>query len=43
MTGKMTKFASALVMLVGLAEAAIIEDGLWTNNDWYDDTAKMGV
>jgi len=26
-----------------LASAAIAEDGLWTGNDWYDDTMKMGA
>ena len=25
------------------ARAAITENGPWTNNDWYNDDAKMGV
>jgi hypothetical protein len=24
-------------------EAAIVADGLWTGNDWYDTINKMGV
>ena len=47
MTVKLTKFASALVltMLGGewAAKGAIVEDGIWTDNDWYDEEAKIGV
>ena len=33
----------ALALLTSFANAAIAENGLWTNNDWYDDTMKVGV
>ena len=33
----------ALALLTSFANAAIAENGLWTNNDWYDETMKIGV
>ena len=33
-------YASAIA---ALTNAAIVENGLWTNNDWYDDVLKIGV
>ena len=33
----------ALALLTSFANAAIAENGLWTNNDWYDATMKVGV
>ena len=33
----------ALSILALEVEAAIVADGLWTGNDWYDTTNKMGV
>ena len=33
----------ALALLTSFANAAIAENGLWTNNDWYDSTMKVGV
>ena len=30
-------FATAMVSLALQASAAIVEDGLWTDSDWYDD------
>ena len=38
----MTK-ASAMALLLNWASAAIAENGIWTNNDWYDDNLKLGV
>ena len=36
--------AMALAAFLGhQANAAIVADGLWTNNDWYDDALKLGV
>jgi len=29
--------------LISYAQAAIAENGLWTDNDWYDDDYKIGV
>ena len=34
---------SALAILSNMASAAIVENGIWTDNDWYDDTLKIGV
>jgi hypothetical protein len=39
----MIAYASAMALLSLSAEAAIVEDGLWTGNDWYIDAYKMGV
>jgi hypothetical protein len=39
----MMAYASAMALLSLSAEAAIVEDGLWTDNDWYMDKYKMGV
>ena len=35
----------ATIALVTLqkASAAIVDDGLWTGNDWYDEQTKIGV
>ena len=29
--------------LAALSKAAIVENGLWTNHDWYDEVEKIGV
>ena len=29
--------------ILALANAAIVENGLWTNHDWYDEVEKVGV
>ena len=36
-------FTCALVFCAQEASAAISVDGIWTNKDWYDQTAMMGV
>ena len=33
----------AMALLSSWASAAIAENGIWTNNDWYDETLKIGV
>ena len=35
--------AATLACLGHLASAAIVEDGIWTGNDWYDTLHKIGV
>ena len=37
------KQISAMALLLSWASAAIVEDGLWTGNDWYDENLKIGV
>lgn len=39
----MKKFASAIIAFASQASAAIVEDGLWTGNDWYDERLQIGV
>ena len=39
---RMTLAAMALASM-NIVNAAIVEDGLWTGNDWYDETSKIGV
>jgi len=44
----MTSFTKQLALctlsIIALeVEAAIVADGLWTGNDWYDTINKMGV
>ena len=39
----MMAYASAMALLSLSAEAAIVENGLWTGNDWYKDEYKIGV
>jgi len=34
---------SVLAALMGMTNAAIAENGLWTGNDWYDSANKVGV
>ena len=29
--------------IAALTNAAIVENGLWTNHDWYDEVEKIGV
>jgi hypothetical protein len=29
--------------IIAQVEASIVEDGLWTGNDWYDADANWGV
>ena len=47
MTRNLTNFANALVLTMfasqWTAKGAIVENGIWTNNDWYDEEAKIGV
>ena len=38
----MTLAAMALASMK-IVNAAIVEDGLWTGNDWYDETSQIGV
>lgn len=33
----------AMALLANHASAAIADNGLWTGEDWYDDTLKVGV
>ena len=33
----------AMALLSSWANAAIAENGLWTDNDWYDSALKIGV
>ena len=33
----------AMALLSSWANAAIAENGLWTDNDWYDQDNKIGV
>jgi len=37
------KQISAAALVMNWANAAIQTDGLWTGNDWYNETFKMGV
>ena len=37
------KSITAMALLLNWASAAIAENGIWTNNDWYDDVLKIGV
>ena len=34
---------AGLALLAAVSEAAIAENGIWTGNDWYDQTNKIGV
>jgi len=36
-------YSAALLLSAELANAAIVADGLWTGQDWYDDKSKVGV
>ena len=42
MTSQMTK-VTAMALLLNWASAAIAENGIWTNNDWYDNALQIGV
>ena len=33
----------SLVLLACKVSAAIVDDGLWTGEDWYDDVSQIGV
>ena len=35
--------AATMACLGHLASAAIVEDGIWTGNDWYDSANDIGV
>ena len=37
------KQASACALLINWASAAIAQNGLWTDQDWYDDTQHIGA
>ena len=37
------KFGTAIISFALTANAAIVEDGLWTGKDWYDETFQIGV
>ena len=39
----LTIYAAAVAVLSQVTEAAIVEDGIWTDNDWYNDTHNIGV
>ena len=39
----MQQFSFALAIIAATASAAIVEDGLWTGNDWYDSETNIGV
>ena len=41
-TSRITLAVMALLALENVS-AAIVEDGLWTGNDWYDNDIKIGV
>ena len=36
-------FTVAAALVAQIASAAIVEDGLWTGNDWYDSVSNIGV
>ena len=36
-------FSYVLVFTAQQASAAIVTDGLWTGNDWYDNANQLGV
>ena len=36
-------FSTTLAYLSQWASAAIVDDGLWTGNDWYDETYGIGI
>ena len=36
-------FVCALALIANEAQAAIVADGPWTGNDWYNNSAKIGV
>ena len=38
-----TAYSLALILSAQIANAAIVADGLWTGNDWYDAANKTGV
>ena len=42
MTSQMTKI-TAMALLLNWASAAIAENGIWTNNDWYNNALNIGV
>ena len=33
----MKQAAYAIALIAAVTEAAIVDDGLWTGNDWYDE------
>ena len=33
----------AVAALIGISNAAIAENGIWTGNDWYDSANNYGV
>lgn len=43
MNSKIICFAASLAVTSQVAQSAIVDDGLWTGNDWYDNTAGFGV
>ena len=32
-----------IALIAAVTNAAIVDDGLWTGNDWYDEATKIGV
>ena len=34
---------ASVALLATFSEAAIVEDGIWTGHDWYDDAKNIGV
>ena len=43
MNKNLTIYAAAVVTLAQYTQAAIAEDGIWTDNDWYNATLDIGV
>lgn len=35
--------SAALILFASQASAAIVDDGIWTGEDWYDDVNQIGV
>ena len=43
MTNQKLSFAVMALLTVHKVQAAIAENGLWTDNDWYDQATQIGV
>ena len=43
MTNQKLSFAVMALLTVHQVQAAIAENGLWTDNDWYDQATQIGV
>jgi hypothetical protein len=37
------KYTAAIIAFIEAGRGAIVEDGPWTGNDWYDSDSLIGV